>query len=167
MALRLFAAAAAGLAVLITPLQAGAQPSARSLELARRYVAALNMEEMLATFVTGMATQMFERQTKTRDIPLTNEVRIAFADAVDESTRAITPKMMEAMLPAVAEHFTEAELEAAVAYLETPLGRAFMRKSPQLMGKVERAVNPLTPEFSADLQARFCKKIGCEDPPAR
>jgi hypothetical protein len=155
---------AVGLALFfLAAAPAQAQPSAKSLQLARRYVAALNMEEMLSTFVTSMAVQMFDQQTKGQNLPLTNEVRIAFSEATEESTRAITPKMMEAMLPTVAEHFTEAELEAAVNYLETPLGQSFMKKSPQLMGKVQEAVTPLTPGFTADLQTRFCKKIGCED----
>lgn len=158
-------AACAVLVLAATP--AAAEPSARSMELARRYVKALHMENTVGTMMGNMAPMMLDRLAQRLNAQVHPELKTAYAEAVEETTRAMTPKMIDAMLPALAETFTEAELEAAVTYYESAQGQSLMAKMPAYMARATPAMMALTPELEADLEARLCKKVACESEPAR
>lgn len=156
----------AGCAVLtLAAAPAAAEPSAKSMELAKRYVKALHMENTIGTMMGNMAPLMLDRLAKRVNAQVRPELKTAYAEAVEETTRAMTPRMIDAMLPVLAETFTEAELEAAVAYYESAPGQSLMAKMPVYMAKATPAMMALTPEMEADLEARLCRKIGCEPAP--
>ncbi|WP_309092398.1 DUF2059 domain-containing protein [Phenylobacterium sp.] len=160
MTARLFAAGLAALVLAAAPAQAA--PSARQMDLAKRYIAAANLENMVGALTAQLTVGMVDALSEQAKEPITAELRIAVGDAAEETARAMTPKFVERMLPVIADAFTEAELAAAVAYMESPDGRSFMQKSPALMGKVDAAVRPLQEDFAAEMEVRLCQKIGCE-----
>lgn len=154
---------AASLAVLaLAAAPAAAQPSAKSLDLARRYAKALNMEGTLVSMMGTMMPTLMDQIAQRNGGTVPPEVRSILTEVMEESTQAMTPRMIEAMLPAVAETFTEAELQAAVDYYESPLGRSFVAKSPAFMSKVTPAMSALAPEIHKDMNERLCKKVGCD-----
>jgi hypothetical protein len=163
--MRLNVIAAGCAAFLLAASSAAAAPSAKSVELARRYAAALHMDNMVGSMMNNMMPSMLDQITKARGGEVPSELRIAVAEVAEESARAMAPKMIDAMLPAVAESFTEAELQAAVDYYESPLGQALLAKSPTFMAKATPAMTALMPQMQADFHARLCKKIGCEAKP--
>lgn len=157
---------AACAALLLAATPAAAEPSARSMELARRYVKALHMETTAAAKVSELAAMMLDRMAQRLDARVDPALKSAYAEAVEEATRAMTPRMIDAMLPPLAETFTEAELEAAVTYYESPAAQSLMVKMPAYMARITPAMTALTPDLEADLEARLCKKVACEAPPA-
>jgi hypothetical protein len=160
MRLKLFAVA--GLAMLLVGLPAAAQPSPRTMELARRYAAAVQMEEMMGSMMRNMMPGMMDQMAKQRGLTVNPELRIAVTEAAEESVRSMTPKMIDAMLPAIADTFSEAELQAAISYYESPPGKSLLAKAPTFMAKASPAMVALMPAMQADLEERLCKKIGCE-----
>jgi hypothetical protein len=160
--MRPFRTALACAAILAFAATAQAAPSARTTELAKRYMSALHMENTMGALMSNMAPTILENIAKSRGAALTSDVKIAFTEAAEESMRAMTPRMVEKMIPVIADTFTEGELEAAVAYYESANGQAMLKKSPELMSKLQPALADLMPVMQADLVGRLCKKIGCD-----
>ena len=48
-----------------------------------------------------------------------------------------------AMVDAMVNHFTSAELEALAGFYGTPLGKSILRKMPEYMGEVMPAINEI------------------------
>lgn len=159
MFLKSLTAAAVVLGLLAGP--AAAQPSAAQMALVRRYMAAIDMPSMLKAMMESMTPAMLQDMEKRSGQSLPVDVRDALVSSTTEAVVAITPRMMDAMAPVLASGFTEAELRAAVTYMESPEGRSFMAKSPAMMSKAMPAMQPLIPEMQADMQARFCRKVDC------
>lgn len=130
-------------------------------------MAAANFENMVGTLSSQLSVAMTEAIGQQAGHEVTGELKIAIGESAEETARAMTPKYMQRMAPVIAAEFTEAELEAAVAYLESPAGRSFMHKSPGLMGKIDAALRPLEVEFTKEMEARLCKKVACEPAQAR
>ncbi|HEY8574503.1 DUF2059 domain-containing protein [Phenylobacterium sp.] len=140
---------------------ADAAPTAKQVELARRYMAALHMEEMMGSMMQNLAPAMLDNIAKRSGGQVPPELRKAFTEASAESMQAMTPRMVEVMVPAIADTFTEAELQAAVAYYESPLAKSLLAKTGAYMAKVQPAITRLMPEMQADLEGRLCRKIEC------
>ncbi|HEY8617774.1 DUF2059 domain-containing protein [Phenylobacterium sp.] len=160
MFLKSLTAAAVALSLLAGPA-AAQQPSAAQMTLVRRYMAAIDMPSMMKAMMESMTPAMLQDMEKRLGQSLPSDVRDALVTSTTEAVVAMTPRMMDAMAPVLASGFTEAELRAAVAYMESPEGRSFMAKSPAMMSKAMPAMQPLIPEMQADMQARFCRKVDC------
>lgn len=152
--------AIAAMLLVVTP--AAAQSSAKTLELARRYTAAVRLDKMMDSMMAGMVPGMMDQMAQRRGVVLDERLRAAFVEASRESVRAMTPKMIDVMVPVIAESFTEAELAAAVAYYESPPGQSLMDKMPAYMAKASPAMTKLMPEMQDDLMQRFCTKVDCD-----
>ena len=161
MIIRLSSGVACAALLALAAAQAQAAPSARATDLAKRYIAALHMENMMGEMMKNMAPAILDDVARQRGGAVPSEMRAAFTSAAEDSARAMTPKMMDRIIPVVAESFTEAELAAAVAYYESPLGQAFLAKSPAFMAKATPAMMELMPAYQADMMGRFCKSVGC------
>ena len=159
----------ATVAVCLSALLAGgpvrAEPSEAAMNLARRYVVAVRLETQMAAMMDNLMPALLDQSARRRGVTISGEYKAMFAKIASESAVAITPRMTEVMIPVVAETFSEAELQAAVDYYESPLGQAIIAKTPTFTAKVSPALTAIMPEMAADLEARLCREIGCEAAP--
>ncbi|RAK50862.1 DUF2059 domain-containing protein [Phenylobacterium deserti] len=153
---------AVALVVSATPaLAQSAAPTPKSLELARRYIAALNMDRTMTATMQGLAPILVASLEKRTGSPAPAGFTDAFAQSSTEAVAVVMPSLIERMAPVVAASFTEAELEAGVAYYESPLGRSMMAKVPAYTGKVQPVIAELMPQMQDELRERLCKRIDC------
>lgn len=166
MAAAVFLADRPALAADSTPPTADAvAPSARSLELTRRYFAAMQMEKTVQVTVKAMMPAVIDRMSKANP-KLTQGQKAAIAEAADESSQAMVARMTDRMAPIFATTFTERELEDLVAFYEGPTGRALVTKSPVFAARMGQVMRELAPAMSADMEQRFCAKVACPPKPA-
>lgn len=161
------AAAAALLLSAFAPAPALAQearaadrPSAHALDLARRLMKAMQIEAQVDTALQHMLPI-------TTDSPafkaMPSEARTLVLDTVREVMRdTLTPKLVARMTPEYAKALSEADLEAAVAFYESPAGQSILAKTPQLMQASASAVRDLMPEAQAEVMRRVCEKVDCK-----
>ncbi|NBB17085.1 DUF2059 domain-containing protein [Caulobacter sp. SLTY] len=136
-----------------------AKPSARQLELARRYFAAMRFEETMTKMYENM--NLLEAFEEEDDAELSGLDKRAWMEASQESLVALTPKMVDAMIPIVAATFTEEELEAIVVFYESPAGQASVIKAVDMMQPMMVAMMELMPDYIEDIVDRYCAKTTC------
>jgi hypothetical protein len=147
-----------GLAAMFLASAASAQntPSARQLELAQRYVAAIHMER---TFDATMDAVLPSLKTSGGALP--PEKQEAVLEAVRDVTKSMMADMTTRMAPLLAEVFTEKELEDLVAFYEGPTGRSMIDKSPLLAAKMAPMMRDLVPQMQVRMAERICKITDC------
>jgi len=156
------AAAVAGSALVATPVRASDAPQAatasstRQLELARRYV-----DLMMSDQFEGVIREMIGDEAE-RDPTLPEADRQFLVDLTTELTTDLIPQMINELVPVYAAAFTEAELEALVAFYDTEMGRSIAAKSVQVMPEENRAVMSVMPQMLDKMAARMCQHYGCE-----
>ena len=157
---RVGASLATGLAALLLASAASAQtaPSARQLDLAQRYVKAMNLEVSMATFMDQMAPTMMQGSLDS----LPSEKREAVMGVMREVSQSVMTRMGVRMAPILAEVFTEKELEDVVAFYEGPSGKAMIEKTPQLGAKMAPLMKDLMPEMQSEMIAGMCEVFDCD-----
>lgn len=95
------------------------------------------------------------------DLPEAQRTWLAgqIADAMEESVEAALVELRDD----VADAFTVAELEGAIAFYGSPTGRAIVRKQSELNFEMQRVMAPLLIERLAGLMEKFCQRFDCED----
>lgn len=145
------------------PAAAPAAPSPEAEALARRYIAAMHMEQsmkpMLLTMTDAMIKQQAQRYpnlTESQRAQLTQAVMSAVEDSYNQD---LLGRMADKMIPGMATVFSVDELRALAEFYESPTGQAIVAKMPAF-GKISaRAVIELMPEMQNDLQARIAKNV--------
>ncbi|HYE44262.1 MAG TPA: DUF2059 domain-containing protein [Caulobacter sp.] len=139
-----------------TPVAAKAPPSARALDLSRRYFKAMRMDESMSNILDSI------------DPLLTSDGGSEDDEAMRQSTRealdAAMPVYIEKMVPVFAASYTEEELEALVTFYESPLGQSVVAKSRGMGGASSQAMKDLLPTILDDAMERYCARMSCEDP---
>ncbi|WP_369060103.1 DUF2059 domain-containing protein [Caulobacter sp. 73W] len=151
---------AAACAVLTLGSGADAAPSQKSLDLARRYFTAVEIDKNLDALMKSVIPTMVEMQAQ-RYPNLTAEQRAIVRGAAAESMSVLMPKIVEAYIPEIADNFTVEELEALVGFYESPVGRSISAKLPAMGPSMNRIMLKLIPEAQADMLSRLCSKIDC------
>lgn len=62
----------------------------------------------------------------------------------------------------VADDFTTEELQSAVAFYESPLGRSVVRKQVDLTAEMQETIAPLIMPRLATMMEKFCIRFDCE-----
>lgn len=139
---------------------AAAAPSARALELSHRLIVAMHVNDSFAAMMRALIPQMVDLQA--RRIPgFKPEWRQPLIEATQEAAGDdLMPALMKRAEPIYAQTFTEDELAQAVAFYESPVGQSIIRKSPSITPRLVGDLQTLAMAMGADVQARFCKKIG-------
>ena len=141
------------------PQTAATAPTVRQLELTRRYI-----ELTMSDQFEGALRQMIVDQTATdptmRDLP--EEDRAFVVDLTTELTADMIPRMLDEMVPVYARAFTEAELEALIAFYDTEMGRSILNKTVEAMPEATRAAMTVMPQMFDKMAARICQRYGCE-----
>lgn len=154
---RLFAVVFAACAMLALPALAQSQPSERQIELSRRYIQLAQGEQMEDALRQMMAT---DPTTDLSDLPA--EDRDFVLNMTAEILADLMPKMMEAMVPAYADAFTEQELEALISFYDTEMGRSIIEKTFQIMPEINTAVAAIIPELFQKMASRMCARYDCD-----
>lgn len=155
---RIILVALATLALAVTPV--GAQertPSARQLELARKYVQQVqgaDIEEAIRETVRAQASARGKSN-------LSSEEQKALESIVVELGADFVARLLDRMAPIYARTFTEAELEAVIAFNETPIGRSILSKTISLASEQQLVLQELFPDFIGKLIVRLCALEKC------
>ena len=156
------AAAVAGSALTAAPVRAAevpqaaaGAPAARQLELARRYID-LMMSDQFEDVIREMVGDEAER-----DETMPEEDRRFLVDLTADLLTDLIPQMINELVPVYAAAFTEAELEALVAFYDTEMGRSIAAKSVQVMPEENRAMMSVMPQLLDKMAARMCQHYGC------
>ncbi len=162
---KLILAGAAALAMtVVMPHMAMAQtndsPSPERLALAKRYVAAMHINQMISGMMHQMMPIMTQQMQKTQP-GLTDAQMKDVSDAVTASMDEYMPKMTEAMIPVYAETFSTEELTKLDEFYESPIGQSILAKTPQAMQKMMPVMMQMMPQMQADIKTRICAKIDC------
>ncbi len=146
------------------PAAAPAQPSARALQLAKRYVAAIHMDRSYVALMGPMSKMMMD-QFQADGLPITPEFSKAMQESMVESGDIIVQQMIERLTPEIARIYTEDELQAMVDFFESPVGQAILAKTGQVTQASAKFMPELMPAYKAELQKRLCAKINCDTGP--
>ncbi|HEY1927020.1 MAG TPA: DUF2059 domain-containing protein [Caulobacteraceae bacterium] len=134
--------------------------SARKLELARQLVQIsdlkTNMVAALRTVAIQQAVQGGETLAPDRQAKL-KAIQEAEADVLPR----MVPNIVEAMVQGYAREFTEKELSDALAFYQSPSGRAIIAKTPQLMQGVMVEMVRMTPQLRRQMGEEVCAKVAC------
>jgi hypothetical protein len=156
----------AALAALIcTASPAIAAPSPEALDLTRRYFAAANMDQKVQASLRVLTPSLIEQMAR-KNPQLTQPQREKLREAAIEAERQAATSMVERLVPAFAESFSEAELKEIVAFYESPAGKALTAKTPAFAGQINLAFRAYAPQMLSDINTRFCAKVGCRLKPA-
>ena len=168
---------ACAVAVLGTASAAGAQPAAApaapapaaqsvtpaKLALVRRYFQAIHYEKLVDSMMGSMLPVMTEAMARQHP-NLTAAQQQLITDVVRQVMREdMTPKIMQRLEPVLAATFSEAELQAMVAFYESPTGRAVVERMPALAPQSAVVMRSLIPEMQAEVVRKLCAELGCCD----
>lgn len=140
------------------PAQAADAPSARKLELSRRYLD-LMMTDQFEGVIHQMLGEEFANDADMQSLPDADRRFIIGLTA--ELTTDMVPQMIAEMVPVYANIFTEEELVALVEFYDSPMGRSIAEKSVQVMPEANRAVMAVVPQMLEKMATRMCQHYGC------
>jgi uncharacterized protein len=161
MKLRTFAGA---LAVALTlagqALAQSAAPSAKQLELSRRFLAAIEFKKTMSVALDSLSPLILAEFAR-RQPSMTGAQRTFILEAVKDSFATLSPTIIDKVAPAYAATFSEEELAGIVAFYESPAGRAMTVKTADLNSKVNVAMQQLGPQIQAEVAQRVCTDLSC------
>lgn len=164
MRLRLITAAvAAGVALaLAAPASAQpAEPADRRAELAREYVALMDLEGMMREQFAGMIDMVGELDAglgpkgSEPSAPIERFESGAELEAMDQMFALFLPMLTEVMVAAHAQVFSEAELEALVGFYGAPIGQNILGKQVDLNLAMMSEMIRRTPDWLSGLEAEW------------
>ena len=139
--------------------QAAPAPSARQLELTRRYIA-LTMTDQFEDALRQIIVQQAQADPNADSLPEAD--REFIVELSVELTTDMIPQMLEAMVPIYARTFTEEELEAMIAFYDSEMGRSILRKTMTSLPEANQAAMSVMPQLMEKMAARICQYYGCE-----
>ncbi len=138
---------------------------ARREALARRYFAAVKMDQQMSLMIRSLMPMMVQQQ-KAAHPNLTDAQMAAVTEATTEAMADFTPKYLDRVAGAYAQTFTEDELTQIVAFYESPVGQSVINKTPALMPQVTAILQDMLPELTENMKQKLCVKIACPAEPA-
>lgn len=135
------------------------QPSARQMELSRRYVQIVQSDQLEGT-IRQMIAGEANNDASLRDMP--SEDRQFMIDLATELTTDLLPQMMDRLVPVYAATFSEEELSALVEFYDTPLGRSIAEKTITSMPEQNAAMMSVMPQLFEKMAVRMCARYGCD-----
>ncbi|WP_339915708.1 DUF2059 domain-containing protein [uncultured Brevundimonas sp.] len=151
-------ASPAGVEAREIPAQAGETTvTARQLALSRRYIDLIQGEQLRTAIQAMVEVQV---QTEGRNLP--DEDRRFLTGLTGELVGDLVPAMMDQMVPVYANGFSESELEALLAFYDTPEGRTIIAKTFELLPVATAAVMSVMPRMFDKMAVRMCEHYGCD-----
>ncbi|HYC75980.1 DUF2059 domain-containing protein [Brevundimonas sp.] len=128
------------------------------MALTRRYIE-LTMTDQFEDAMVEMITDLAAMDSNVRDLPEAD--RRFLADLTAELTTDMIPRMLEEMIPIYARTFSEAELEAMIAFYDSEMGRSILSKTMEVMPEANRAALSVVPQMLEKMAGRLCEHYGC------
>lgn len=145
------------------PAAASAEPSAKALALTRRMVTAMHIEENMVPMMRAMMRQGFDgafAQQKGLNEQQKAALNKAATETMEETlSTGFMQKMMDKLVPAYAEVYSEEELQALVDFYESPVGQSILKKMPQLGAVAGKSMSEMMPGMMAEMTAKMSKKL--------
>jgi hypothetical protein len=138
-------------------------PSARALECAKRYSDAMHMVDTMVGMMNGMLPGMIEQERRRTGANITSDQKRLITEAVTESIAVMVPDMMDTLTPMMAASFTESELCGLADFYGSKDGQSIVAKMPGFSASSAAAMQQLVPRMQRDMEARICRKMGCDD----
>lgn len=82
-------------------------------------------------------------------------------ELASELVTDMMPQMLDEMAPVYARTFSEAELEALIAFYDTEMGRAIIDKTYASMPEATAAAMTVMPQMMEKMASRVCQHYGC------
>ena len=155
--MRIFAVIAAILAVAASPAAAQTAPDAarqRQLDLAERYLTLTQGGDLL---------KQVRRQIEDGygESGLPEEQRAWMTENMSDILEDVIEATIAELRDDVADSFTTAELEAAVAFYESPMGRSIVLKQVDMNADIQEVMAPLLIPRMTSLMEKFCQRFDC------
>lgn len=113
----------------------------------QRYLDAMHSREMMANMVTSLSKPMHDmihdQFEKDKDrLPADFEAQMD--KMLDDSLKTFPwDEMLDAMIPVYQKHFTKGDVNALVAFYDSPTGKKMIRDLPAIMQESMRAMMPI------------------------
>lgn len=127
----------------------------RQLELADRYLTLTQGGEVLKQLRRQIEQSMSEQAMPADQSAWMTENLSSMLQEVVTATIA-------ELRDDVADDFTAEELQGAVAFYESPLGRSVVRKQVDLTAEMQETIAPLIMPRLATMMEKFCTRFDCE-----
>lgn len=151
-----------GMTALVCTLFLASVASAQDAGTARRAVLA---ERLVQLSAGENLTKMIESQV-TADLAGLTDVPEAEARWMRANMPRMASRMVTAMLPEISslfvETFSEAEMEAQIAFFETPVGRAIASKTLDIAVRQQEIVVEAQAAFMTELLTKYCAEFDCQ-----
>lgn len=149
--------------LLATPAMAHAEPSTKTLGLTRRVVEAMHVEQTMAPMIRAIMQQQMDMIVAQRQ-NLTDQQKTLLSGALSEAVgemmdAGLMSRVMDKLIPAYADVYSEEELQGMLTFYESPVGQAVLRKMPLLAPAATKAMVEIAPVMQADLEQRVAKKL--------
>lgn len=149
--------------VFLGPTAALAQPTTKGLALARRMAVSMHVEETMAPMLRAVLHQQVDMIVAQRT-SLTDQQRTMLSGALGETMDEVLgggfmSEVMEKLIPAYAEVYSEDELQALVDFYESPMGQRVLRKMPLMGPAAAKVMAELTPKMQAEMAEKLGKKL--------
>ena len=128
----------------------------RQLDLAGRYLELTQGADMLKVM-----REQIEEGYGDSELPahqrawLTDQITSMFEDVLEIAIAEVRDD--------VADSFTTTELQAAVAFYETPMGRSIARKQIEMSVEMQEAMMPTLMTRVATMGEKFCQRFDCSE----
>lgn len=144
-------------------LLAVAPATAQDGSLERREVLAHRYVDLMQTDSFGKIVSAMLEQELANDGDTPEEVRAFVREQGPIFMTRMVEQMMAELVPVYARAFTEDELEALVAFYETPMGQSIARKDIELGVETEEIMTRAVAQMALDFFAKYCAAFECPD----
>lgn len=133
-----------------------AAPSARSLALSQRLLVAMDAQKNSEAVMKSIG----EATIQTGPTQMPEAERRRMHETFEAAMRTVLPDMFTRMTILQAQVYSEAELDALVAFYESPVGRSVTRKTAELGPGMTAVMVEFAPRIQAEMTTRICAAEG-------
>jgi hypothetical protein len=124
----------------------------------------MHFERQIDTLLGAMLPVMIEQQRQAHPSLSAADEKL-IADTTREVMRdKFTPKLIARAIPIYAATYSGAELDAMLAFYESPIGQSVLEKTSSMSPKVAAVTRDLLPEVQAEMIRAMCAKMNCLQP---
>lgn len=125
----------------------------------QRYFDVMHSHEMMQKMVDAMAKPMHQmvhdQYVKDQD-KLPADFEEHMNNVMDSMFRDMPwDEMIQAMMPAYQKHFTKGDIDAMVAFYNTPTGQKLLREMPEIVADSMQSMMPIMQKYMEKVQSRI------------
>lgn len=137
----------------------GPPPPAEAVAAARRLLTAMGLEEQYDHLaINGLEEQVYDATDEATT--LTADERRAVHEAATEAWTGLRGEMFNAISVAVAREVDPADVQAIVAFYESPVGQRMVKLQPQVNQAIMGELSGIAPKVQKAFDEIYCRKVG-------